>query len=67
MVASIQISISQNANCDNLVGFPKSGHSFINVYCKCLLYNGFCLRGPISVKHQFLCPAVISAIVISVN
>ena len=30
-----------------------------------LLYRGFCLQAPISAKHQFLCPAVISAIIIS--
>ena len=29
MVASIfKIGISQNAKCDNLVGFPKSGHIY---------------------------------------
>ena len=27
MVASIfKIGVSRNANCDNMVGFPKSGH-----------------------------------------
>ena len=32
MVASIlKISISQNPNCDNLVGFPKSGHIYIAI------------------------------------
>ena len=30
-------------------------------------YSGFCLRSLISAKHQFLCPAVISAIIISVK
>ena len=33
-------------------------------------YGGFCLQGPISANHQFLCPAVIwgvSAIIISTN
>ena len=28
-------------------------------------YSGFCLRGLISAKHQFLCSAIISAIIIS--
>ena len=28
-------------------------------------YSKFCLQGPISAKHQFLCPAIISAIIIS--
>ena len=29
MVASVlEISIIRNTNCDNLVGFPKSGHIY---------------------------------------
>ena len=30
-----------------------------------LPYSGYTVRGLISAKHQFLCPAVISAIIIS--
>ena len=34
MVASIfKIGISQNPNCDNLVGFPKSGHISLLHFC----------------------------------
>ena len=30
MAASIlKISISQNANCDNMIGFPKLGHIYV--------------------------------------
>ena len=39
MVASIlKIVITRNTVCDNLVGFPKSGHNYI------LLYSGKILR-----------------------
>ena len=34
-------------------------------YVKNIPYSGFCLQGPISVNHQFFCPVVISAIIIS--
>ena len=47
--------IAGNAKTENLIHCPKTP------------YSGFCLRGPISAKHQFLCPAVISAIIISVK
>ena len=29
--------------------------------------SGYSVQGPISVRHQFSCPAVISVIIISVN
>ena len=33
MVASIlEIAISRNPSCDNLVGFPKSGHNWLWVF-----------------------------------
>ena len=42
MAASIlKIGISRNANCDNLVGFPKSGHIYI-------LHALFCWQGQVA-------------------
>ena len=32
-----------------------------------IVYGRYSVRGPISVKHSFSCPAVISVIIISVN
>ena len=39
----------------------------LSLLCIHIPYSRFFLRGPISAKHQFLCPAVISAIIISTS
>ena len=36
MTSILKIGISRNANCDNTVGFPKSGHMFRNTNFNCL-------------------------------
>ena len=39
MVASIlKIIITRNTNCDNLVGFPKSGHIYMYIYIYIYIY-----------------------------
>ena len=48
-------TITKRFNC----GFKTNGRNLVP-------YSGFCLQGPISVKHQFLCPAVISVISIAI-
>ena len=30
-VSILQIGVSRNVNCDNMVGFPKSGHIYIYI------------------------------------
>ena len=56
------LQVAKERNKHETVKFLKSYLQEVPTYIPCI---GFCLQGPISAKYQFLCPAVISAIIIS--
>ena len=57
MAASIlQIGNSRNVNCDNMVGFPKSGHNLhVNYNVEQLFHSG---KKCVKMFQNMLCRAV---------